>query len=183
MTDLANPIVMAAKTMFARYGYAKTTMGDIAAEAGVARQTVYNAYANKEEVLRAVVQWAGYDTRDRVVEAWAQADDLDAKLEAFIRIGPMSWYEATRAAPDWAELVDGMHRAATEVLTELEIEWKSNFADVLAAEQGTPKIPVDDIAEFFYSCCMNAKYGVAGPEQLEQRLMAIKAATLALMDN
>ncbi|MEO1554752.1 MAG: helix-turn-helix domain-containing protein, partial [Pseudomonadota bacterium] len=55
-------IVRAGWAMFARYGYAKTTMSDIATEAGVARQTVYNAFASKEDILRAVVRVAGEES-------------------------------------------------------------------------------------------------------------------------
>ena len=44
-------ILKAAWAMFARYGFGKTTMSDIANEAGVARQTVYNAFSSKDSSL------------------------------------------------------------------------------------------------------------------------------------
>src|SRR5215218_3311731 len=47
-------ILEAAERVFLRHGYAATTMGAIADEAGVALKTVYVAYASKSGVLRAL---------------------------------------------------------------------------------------------------------------------------------
>jgi AcrR family transcriptional regulator len=45
----------AARDVVLRFGYRKTTLEDIAAEAGVSRATVYNYFANKEEVFREII--------------------------------------------------------------------------------------------------------------------------------
>lgn len=42
--------------LFARYGVKRTSMGDIAREGGVARQTLYNSFNNKDAVLRIHIQ-------------------------------------------------------------------------------------------------------------------------------
>ena len=47
-------ILEAAERLFVRQGYAATTMGAIADDAGVALKTVYVAYASKSGVLRAL---------------------------------------------------------------------------------------------------------------------------------
>ena len=70
MIDKTETILNAATVMFARYGYAKTTIGDIVTEAGVARQTVYNSFSSKEEILRAVVQRSGDQMHNAVINAW-----------------------------------------------------------------------------------------------------------------
>ena len=49
-------LLVAAETCVRRYGIAKTTMGDVAAEAGVARPTVYRYFADRDELLVAVVE-------------------------------------------------------------------------------------------------------------------------------
>jgi AcrR family transcriptional regulator len=48
-------ILDAAAKVFARYGFRKTTMGDIVREAGVARATVYKYFRTKEKVFVAVL--------------------------------------------------------------------------------------------------------------------------------
>jgi AcrR family transcriptional regulator len=48
-------ILDAAAKVFARYGFRKTTVGDIVREAGVARATVYKYFPTKEEIFIAVL--------------------------------------------------------------------------------------------------------------------------------
>ncbi len=184
MTDKTHMIVSAAANMFARYGYSKTTMGDIANEAGVARQTVYNAFPGKEEILRAVVRQAGDETYSAVMASWADTDSIDDKLSAFHQYGPLKWFEAICAAPDLAELMDGLHRAASEEMTALDLKWRAALTEMLqtslAARDGLPA-SIDDIVDFFYSASLNAKHGVQDLAQLRSRLATIKLATLALL--
>ena len=49
-------IIAAATSCLERFGPAKTTLSDVAAELGVTRQTVYRYYANLAELLGAVAQ-------------------------------------------------------------------------------------------------------------------------------
>src|SRR2546423_5546708 len=49
-------ILETASRVFAREGFAGTTIDMIAAEAGVSRQTVYNQIGDKEKVFAAVVK-------------------------------------------------------------------------------------------------------------------------------
>ena len=184
MNEKNRIIVAAAANMFARYGYSKTTMGDIAAEAGVARQTVYNAFQGKEEILRAVVRQAGEDTFVAVMEVWSKAGSIEEKLTAFHDLGPIKWFEAIRAAPDWAELLDGLHKAASEEMADQDIKWRDALAEVLqagASSGGAHASSHNDMVDFFYSTSMNAKHGAADIAQLRSRLATIRAATLALI--
>lgn len=184
MTSRNDEIVRAARTMFTRYGYGKTTMADIASEAGVARQTVYNAFPGKAEILRAVVQLVGEETLEAVVQAWAGAETVDEKLAAFQLHGPVSWFEAIEAAPDAAELLEGVHTEAAEVLKAKDARWISMLIDMLTeagVRQTANDMPLSDIVEFFYSSSVNAKYGVEDVEQLKRRLAVTRAATLALL--
>ncbi len=174
-------MVAAAQVMFARYGFTKTTMADIAKEAGVARQTLYNTFPGKNDILKAVVRRAIEDTMAAVDAAWGQADSLDQRLEAFQRFGPLGWFDAVRAAPDWAELADGLHAAASEELEAADVAWKARLRALFA--QNAPGVAAEDVAEFFYSSSINAKYGVSDRARLVQRLDTIRAATLALIAN
>jgi TetR/AcrR family acrAB operon transcriptional repressor len=55
-------ILSAAAAVIARLGYDKTTMGDIAEEAGVSRRTVYLYFKGKEELFEALIyrEWMKY---------------------------------------------------------------------------------------------------------------------------
>jgi TetR/AcrR family transcriptional repressor of mexJK operon len=48
-------VVAAARELFVRHGFSRTTMDDIAARAGVTKRTLYNNYADKEALFRQIV--------------------------------------------------------------------------------------------------------------------------------
>lgn len=54
--DIRDNIIMAAQTLFARKGYLKTSMRDIAGAAGVGIGNMYNYFSSKDELFRAVVR-------------------------------------------------------------------------------------------------------------------------------
>lgn len=60
-----NRILAAAEELFAAHGFAKTTVDEIAAAAGVSKGLVYDHYPSKEALLGAI--W------DRLVAAWTEA--------------------------------------------------------------------------------------------------------------
>ena len=182
MTEKNLHIVAAAKARFMRYGYAKTTMGDIAEEAGIARQTLYNAYANKDEILRVVVRDVGQATLNKVEEAWGTADSFSEKLTQFHELVPIMWYEEIRKAPDWAELLEGVHKAAAEVVCVLDADWVAALERVMRDHAPARSAEeISEMAEFFYVTSLNAKHGVTDTDHLRRVLATVRKATLALL--
>ena len=184
MTDRDRKLIEAARNVFARYGIAKTTMADIAREAGVARQTLYNAYAGKDEVMRAVVRFSMDETDAAVEAAWAQCVGLEAHLEAFFQIVPLGWYDFAQNSPEAAEILEGVHRVAAEELVEAARAWSARFETLLLSELPTNH-PVAgraaELADFIYASSINAKYGAESRKVLEDRLNMLKASVLALV--
>jgi TetR/AcrR family transcriptional repressor of mexJK operon len=81
-------ILDAATTVFLRNGYRGTSMDEIAALAGVSKQTVYKHFADKERLFAAII----LGTIDQVAEPFhaglptiGDGDDLDGALGALAR--------------------------------------------------------------------------------------------------
>ena len=55
MTSTKNKIVDAAIATFIRYGARKTAMTDIADAAGVSRQTLYDQFGSKDDLVEAAI--------------------------------------------------------------------------------------------------------------------------------
>jgi AcrR family transcriptional regulator len=72
----ASRIVDAALTCLGRVGLAKTTLDDVAREAGCARATVYRSFANKQQLLVALVAREVGSLRDTVLIAAADDETL-----------------------------------------------------------------------------------------------------------
>lgn len=179
-----NHIIIKAIEVVSRHGIKKTTMGDIADSAGVSRQTLYNKFANKDEVLRGAIRYTAETGLDELRARWAETDRIDEKLDALFQVGPIGWYDAIMSFPDSADLIEGVYTIAAVELAEGAKLWIAAlalqfepFSEKLSHSGLTPT----QFADFVYFAGKTAKDGVEGRDQLLQRLAALKASSLALL--
>ncbi|MCD6498808.1 MAG: TetR/AcrR family transcriptional regulator [Deltaproteobacteria bacterium] len=78
-------ILEVARKVIARYGLAKTTMDDIARQAGVGKTSLYYYFGNKEEIFQAVVMEESELLGKKIQQAVDAATDPPAKLKAFVK--------------------------------------------------------------------------------------------------
>ena len=110
-------ILRVAPEMFAKQGYRKTSMDEVAQRAGVAKGTLYTYYATKNELLIASV---ALEKREHIGEAMAL---LDPKLPAAERL--RGWLMAVLLMPARMPLTAALLRGDQElaaVLAELPPE-------------------------------------------------------------
>jgi AcrR family transcriptional regulator len=122
-------IVAAARDLVGRNGYDATPIATIAAEAGVATQTVYAAFGSKQGILKALVDRAvfGLDYERLVGEAFAHDDAADR-----LRFAAKIACEIYRAEQAELELLRGAGVAAPE-LTAIDPEREGQRFDAQAA--------------------------------------------------
>ena len=176
-------IAEAAITVISRYGMRKTTMSDIAQAAGVSRQTLYNAYANKEDVVRDAIRFVTESGISAVQEAWAEPSTLSQKLDSFFEIGPLAWFDLLQSSPDAADLIDGLKAAGHDEMAQGSLRWTQEltrllfpFDDRLTAMG----ISAADVADMIFSTSSAAKTNSVTREQLQARLQTLKYSVLAL---
>jgi TetR/AcrR family transcriptional regulator of autoinduction and epiphytic fitness len=123
-------IIDAAHALFVAVGYAATTMRSVAAEAGVAVQTVFAVFGSKRELLRQVIEQAIMGDESLPVNENAgamaiaaepdprQRAAMDAAMSRAIveRIGPIVRVarEAAASDPELARLLDTIKAARRE---------------------------------------------------------------------
>ncbi|MFZ5570031.1 MAG: TetR/AcrR family transcriptional regulator [Thermodesulfobacteriota bacterium] len=95
-------ILQAAETLFARNGYRKTKIEDIADRAEVSVGTVYGYFQNKEELLVAVLDDIGLFIRQVAGKAFTEAGST---LEGIEKAGLAFFEELCRSHPDKALLL------------------------------------------------------------------------------
>jgi len=137
-------VIDAAEELFLSRGFVRVTADDIAAEVGISKATLYQAFRGKDEILRAVV-------RRFLAETGAEVDGLIkekrlgfaerlARLFALIgerlgRFGPLVVRDMQKAAPDiWREIEEFRREKLL-----------SNFKGILAAgrDQGMLRDDLD----------------------------------------
>ena len=86
-------ILTAATRVFGAKGFDGTRVDDIAAEAGLAKATVYAYFNSKDEIYEAAVEQALAEIRVLTEEQVAKAPDFPGRLRAFIAVRLSYWHE------------------------------------------------------------------------------------------
>ncbi|MDG1457811.1 MAG: TetR/AcrR family transcriptional regulator [Pseudoprimorskyibacter sp.] len=186
MTERDVLILNAAEAVFSRYGVSKTTMHDIAVAAGVSRQTLYNAYPNKKEILRATFRMGAAKIMAAVEEKWDQQQHLAEKLDTFFELGPLALYDVIQSSPEAADLIDGINTIAHDELIELSKIWIKMFEAAISAHippDSPSRFNINELADFVYFSSLNAKYYAANRHVLSSRLQILKASVLSMLEN
>lgn len=111
-------LLEAALGVFARFGYRKTSMDEVAQAAKISRQGLYLHFANKEELFRATLHHAVQDTLAAARLALAEDAPIDARLaRAFDE-----WLGRYigRFAADAADLIEATETLAITTMAEHE---------------------------------------------------------------
>ena len=170
-------IAMAALATVGKYGLQKTTMSDIAQAAGISRQSLYNVYPNKEELLRAAVKYFMHADLQMVKDAWKDLEGAEAKLDAYFSMGPLRWYDQLKDMPNVNELLEGMNAIVEPSLKDGHLNWIELLAGLLSEQIDTEQAQV--VADLVFFSAKNAKYSASSRAQLEKRLGVLKEMVLA----
>ncbi|MFN4101004.1 MAG: TetR/AcrR family transcriptional regulator [Pararhodobacter sp.] len=133
-------ILLAAMEVFARYGFKRTSMEDIAQAAGLSRTALYLHYRNKQDIYRSLVQWYFTQTERRVKDALKPGLAPEVALgRAFgAKLGPEM--KALYDSPHGEELLDANISTAADVAMLGEAVIASHLRDWLAGEAAAGRI-------------------------------------------
>jgi AcrR family transcriptional regulator len=99
-------IVGAATSVFLRYGFARTTMADIAQASGLSRPTLYLTFPDKESVFRAVIEAMIEAKMAQVQAGVSRLPSLGEKLLYACNAWAAEGYELVQAHPDARDMFD-----------------------------------------------------------------------------
>ena len=123
-------LLTVARHVFARRGFHETSMNDVAKDAGVTKPVLYQHFASKRELYRAVLEDVGQRLQTNVIEAAALATSprqqvetgLTAYLE-FVESDPegfrVLFTGASREDEEWASIADGVERSVANGIASL----------------------------------------------------------------
>ena len=82
--DVKEMIIEAARGIFARFGFSKTTMDEIAKAAYKAKSSIYHYFKSKEEIFREIVVKESRTLKEEITKAINQEDNPQKKLRAYV---------------------------------------------------------------------------------------------------
>ncbi len=127
-------VLEAAKSLFARYGFARTSMAEVAREAGVSRPWLYLHFDGKPALFRAMAENLVTTALEGAARAWsAQGGSAEERLAAAIVAKDLPLFRLSRS-PHGAELL-AVDTALTERFgARLEAEFAALLAERLTRE-------------------------------------------------
>lgn len=181
MNDREVHIIEAAMRLFLRYGVKRTGMSDIAEEANISRQTLYNAFSNKDAVLQATIRLLA----DRVVAdieaGLKKANSLGDQLDVIFKHVAIEHFDLMHASPNAEDIVTGFNASSQEELeagARRNTEIIARIMDPYAVEIDKSGTTVEQFADFVQRSATTAKYQAVNRKHLMSLLEALKVAVL-----
>lgn len=134
----------AATALFARYGFARTGMADIAREAGLSRQSVYSRFSNKTEIFTALAAHLKDRALAAAAAAWAADKALHDNLEAMVLAKDLPFYRLLQASPHGAALLAVDTELTAAYALELDRGFDRLLTTRLRALQKAGRIALDE---------------------------------------
>ncbi len=121
----------AAVGVFARYGFRKTSMDEVARAAGVSRQGLYLQFANKEELFREALVYTLSNQLNAGIAALSRTEDgLEARLIAACDAWSGRFIGSLGA--DAADLMCASSSLAGATLSQYETRFEQALTDAIA---------------------------------------------------
>jgi AcrR family transcriptional regulator len=95
-----------AADVFARYGFRRTSMNDIAQAAGISRPALYLMVENKEDLFKGVVSFRLNQGIDKATSTLSKSGSIAQRITAAILAFEKIFYEPVAESPHGAELMD-----------------------------------------------------------------------------
>ena len=181
MNEREKNILEAALRVFNRHGVKRTSMGDIADEAGISRQTLYKAFRSKDDVLRTHIR-VYTDQAIREIEAGLeQTEGLGPQLDLILNRMTVVGFDMVRASPNARDIEEGINENSKQELEITAGRFQTVIAGVLspyaAALESTGMSP-ETLAEFIQRSARAAKGYAVDRKHLLQQLNTLKQLCL-----
>jgi len=151
--DTRAQILRAAKTLFGRYGFRKTSLADVAGEARMGKSSIYYYFPSKEDLFRAVVDAEFKTLSARVREAIAEEGSPEAKLRTFV-------LTRMRVARELASAYSALHDEYLDRLAFVERVRQKAFEDEIQTIQAILEEGID-VGIFDVPNASLTAYGIA----------------------
>ncbi len=182
MHEKEKNILDAAMRLFSRYGVKRTSMGDLANEAGISRQTLYNAFSNKDEILRAHIQLYTENAIAEVETGLEATNGLSAQLDLVFDKMVVVGFDMVRATPNAEDIVEGFDASSRKELERASKSFSAVIEKILSSHETVltrSGLSATDLADFVQRSASAAKRYASDREHLLRQLETLKHLCLA----
>jgi AcrR family transcriptional regulator len=179
-------ILDAALRVFGQYGFRRTSMDDIAREAGIGKGTIYLSFTGKEEVFQALSQRLAQQMLAGAEAARHRPGTTADKLTAMNAAWFGTYAETISRSPHAAELLDAKHRLSADLVADSASRCKRLVRDVLAEAAAAGELDLepagltaDTAAELLIASARGLESSAASPAAYHRYLDALVRVMVA----
>lgn len=177
-------ILDAAIGALSQYGMRRTSINDIAERAGVSRQTVYNSFGNKDEILRSALLHIAKLSEQRARQKIENSENISEQLDIMFAIFVIEPFNLTHNKKDSEDIFADAETIAKEglgafheIVKNLYAELFAPFAEHLSQKNMSPASLADQVD----SACQGFKKNARSVRHLKELLTTQKALILGVM--
>ena len=179
-------ILDAALPVFARHGFRKTSMADIARAAKISRASLYLSFGIKEDLFRAGSTRAHANTMREVEAALAARGDVFSRIESAIAVSQRGLIAPFAGSPDAVELFDVNMALASDITLAARARLVALLAQALADAQTAGAVALDrlnsgpdDVANVIVAAMDGIKHAPGDSDEGMQLFMRLLRAAIS----
>jgi len=143
--DMRDRILDATERLLARLGYQKTTMEDLAREAGIGKRTIYLRFSSKEEVALCSIDRIVERLKERLRSISVSGDPSAERIRRMLLTRVLFRFDSVR---DYYQSIDDLFRAVRPAYMARRARYLAEegeiFAGVLAEARAAGEFSFDD---------------------------------------
>lgn len=159
MTETEKALLDAALRVFSRYGVKRSSMADLCQEAGVSRQTLYNWFGSKDDILRSLIDRYTDTAIAEIEDKLDTVTDLGGKLDVIFERMAICGYDMVQAMPNAQDFIDGVNAVSAEAVEHSGCRFRALIAGVLAPHEAAlarAGIGVAELSDFIHRAAKSA---------------------------
>jgi len=146
-TEKEQRVIQAATDVFLRYGFKRTTMGDLAAAAGLSRPALYLLFCNKERIFEASLEAFADATLEEIRTGLRGAGSPMDKLRLAFELWAIRPFQMLQGSPDARDLLRGDPPCAGAPRARASATFEELLAAVLAEFPNPPRAGAPGLAQ------------------------------------
>lgn len=130
----------AAGEVFARYGFRRTTMNDIAEAAGISRPALYLLFENKDALFQALASYRLNQAIESALDVLDSEGDSKQRFTEALLVFERIFYEPIADSPHGAELMDISQSLASDMMMKEITRLHSALASTLSTAEAAGEV-------------------------------------------
>ena len=175
-------VLEAATFVFLRYGYRRTTMGDIATAAGISRPALYLLFCNKERVFEATLRKLAASLLEEIRIGLAIPGTPLEKLRLAFELWAVRPFALMAESPDARDLIHCGHEFAKEAMDQNFSDFEGQLVAILETISETPPVAgpsLEQIAHVLSASVHGFKGAARNASELREMIDALLHLTIA----